>query len=203
MNVALKQDSFTRFTSLKSWQMKKLVSYASLFFLLIGACNPKADSIENKSSILNTMPDSSYWNKPIETFDTSDYVVQLKHMQEFYDVPGEFGHIAEGKDYGFKSLSFILTNTHPHGGPPLHKHETEEAHILHEGSIQYTMGGQVFSAHAPYVIRIPSGVPHTFINITNKPLHLTAVFPSNSISYKELGRNPLVQDTTVYLKKRE
>jgi mannose-6-phosphate isomerase-like protein (cupin superfamily) len=203
MNAALKQGSFTRFTSLKSWQMKNLVSYASLLFVLIGACHPKADSIENKSSILNAMPDSSYWNKPIETFDTSDYVVQLKHMQEFYDVPGEFGHIAEGKDYGFKSLSFILTNTHPHGGPPLHKHETEEAHILHEGSIQYTMGGQVFSAQAPYVIRIPSGVPHTFINTTNKPLHLTAVFPSNSISYEELGRNPLVQDTTVYIKKRE
>jgi mannose-6-phosphate isomerase-like protein (cupin superfamily) len=182
--------------------MRNSVSYAVCFSLFLCACHSKMDAPPEENSDLKAWPDSSYWNKPIAPFDTNDYVVQLKHMQEFYDVPGEFGYMAEGKDYGFKSLSFILTNTHPHGGPPLHTHETEEAHILHEGSIQYTMDGQVFSAQAPYVIRIPAGVPHTFINTTDKPLHLSAVFPSNRISYKELGRNPLVKDSSVYKKKK-
>ncbi|MES2772938.1 MAG: cupin domain-containing protein [Bacteroidota bacterium] len=144
------------------------------------------------------LPDTSYWNKPVASFDTSDYVVQLKHMQAFYDVPGEFGHIAEGKDYGFQSLSFILTNTQANGGPPLHVHDTEEAHVLHEGSILYAIGNKTFSAQGPYIVRIPAGVPHTFINTGKAPLQLTAVFPSKQLSYKELGRNPLIKDSSVY-----
>lgn len=171
-----------------------------LFFFLLNACKQKTAAIKNDSQI-KEWPDTSFWNKSVSKFDTSDYVVQLKHMQEFYDLPGEFGHIAEGKDYGFHSLSFILTNTQPNGGPPLHTHESEEAHVLHEGSILYTMAGKTFTATGPYVVRIPAGVPHTFLNTGTSPLNLTAVFPTNAISYTELGRNPLVKDTSVYYKK--
>lgn len=155
---------------------------------------------EKANSTEKALPDTSFLNKPIAAFDTSDYVVELKHMQEFYDVPGEFGHIAEGKDYGFKSLSIIMTNTQPNGGPPLHVHETEEAHIIHEGKMLYVMGDTILSATGPYIAKIPAGVPHTFINTGDQPLHLTAVFPSSYLSYKELGRNPLVKDTSVYHK---
>ncbi|MBC7873983.1 MAG: cupin domain-containing protein [Ferruginibacter sp.] len=143
-------------------------------------------------------PDTSYWNKPEAKFDSSDYVIQLKHMQPFYDVPGEFGHIADGKVYGFTDLSFILTNTQPNGGPPLHTHTTEEAHVLHEGSVSYIVGDKKFAAKGPYIFRIPPGVPHTFINTGDKPFNLVAVFPGNTLTYTELGRNPLVKDTTVY-----
>ncbi len=173
----------------------------SLFFLsaiVVLSCN----SNQKENSFVETIPDTSFWNKPIETFDSSDYVIQLKHMQAFYDQPGEFGHIAEGKDYGFESLSFILTNTQPNGGPPLHVHETEEAHVLHDGSILYTMNGKTFTAQGPYILRIPAGVPHSFINNGNKTLQLTAVFPGKTLTYKELGRNPLVKDSSVYSRKK-
>ena len=60
------------------------------------------------------------------------------------------------------------------------------------------MGDKTFSATAPYIVRIPAGVPHTFINTGDKPVKLTAVFPSKTLSYKELGRNPLIKDTSVY-----
>ena len=172
------------------------------FIIFIMACKQKDNPIKDSSSEIKELPDTSYWNKSASKFDTNDYVVQLKHMQEFYDVPGEFGYIAEGKDYGFNSLSFILTNTQPNGGPPLHVHESEEAHVLHEGSILYIMGGKTFTATGPYVVRIPAGVPHTFINTGDKPLHLTAVFPTNVLTYTELGRNPLVKDTSVYHKRK-
>lgn len=170
------------------------------FFLCLFSCKTKPVTDKHHSTAEPKIPDTSFWNKPIATFDTSDYVIELKHMQEFYDVPGEFGYIAEGKDYGFKSLSFIMTNTQPNGGPPLHVHDTEEAHIIHEGDILYTMGDKTFSAKGPYILRIPAGIPHTFINTGNKILNLTAVFPSRNLSYKELGRNPLVKDTGVYHK---
>lgn len=177
--------------------MKTLCVFG-LFLLFSCKTNPATD--KNNTAREKKIPDTSYWTKPIASFDTSDYVIELKHMQEFYDVPGEFGHIAEGKDYGFKSLSFIMTNTQPNGGPPLHVHETEEAHVIHEGTILYTMGDKTFSAKGPYIVRIPAGIPHTFINTGNNILHLTAVFPSRHLSYKELGRNPLVKDTSVYHK---
>ena len=178
-------------------QINKSLFLISVIVVL--SCN--SNKTQNLSS--KQIPVTSYWNKPIESFDSSDYVIQLKHMQEFYDQPGEFGHIAEGKDYGFESLSFILTNTKPNGGPPLHVHETEEAHVLHDGNILYTMNGKTFTAKGPYVLRIPAGVPHTFINTGDKALQLTAVFPDKTLTYKELGRNPLVKDSSVYTKRNK
>lgn len=168
-------------------------------FVLLISCKQKSHIKENGTGIyLTHIPDSSYTNQPIASFDTSDYVIKLKHMKEFYDVPGEFGYIAEGNKYGFNALSFVLSSTQPNGGPPLHVHETEEAHVIYEGSIEYTLGGKTLTAEGPYVIRIPAGIPHTFVNTGNKPINVTAVFPSNTTTYKELGRNPLIKDTSVY-----
>src|SRR5258705_9822513 len=61
-------------------------------------------------------------------FDQLDY---------YYRVPGEFTHRLNGDEYGFESLSFIITETHPGGGPGLHVHDTEEAHVLLEGTTEY------------------------------------------------------------------
>ncbi|OSZ80278.1 hypothetical protein CAP36_03225 [Chitinophagaceae bacterium IBVUCB2] len=183
--------------------MRSSIIFLIIFTLCTISCKHKDNSIKDKSPAVKELPDTSFWNKAVSKFDTSNYVIQLKHMQEFYDVPGEFGYIGEGKDYGFSSLSFILTNTQPNGGPPLHVHKSEEAHILHEGSILYTMGDKTFTATGPYIVRIPAGVPHTFLNTGDKELHLTAAFPTNVISYTELGRNPLVKDTSVYKKKHK
>jgi mannose-6-phosphate isomerase-like protein (cupin superfamily) len=169
--------------------------------IYLGSCQQKSDEKVNETGFsLTQIPDTSYTNKPVASFDSSDYVIKLKHMKQFYDVPGEFGYIAEGKNYGFNSLSFVLTSTQPNGGPPLHVHETEEAHIIYDGSIQYTMGGKILTAEGPYVIRIPAGTPHTFMNTGDKPINVTAVFPANTTTYKELGRNPLIKDTSVYHK---
>jgi mannose-6-phosphate isomerase-like protein (cupin superfamily) len=182
--------------------MRKAVILLAAISICTGGCKQNDQPSQNESPAAAKWPDTSYWNKAVEKFDTSNYVVELKHMQAFYDVPGEFGHIAEGKDYGFNSLSFIMTSTQPNGGPPLHTHESEEAHILHEGSILYMMGEKRFSAKGPYIVRIPAGVPHTFLNTGDKELHLTAAFPTKAISYTELGRNPLVKDTGAYARKK-
>jgi mannose-6-phosphate isomerase-like protein (cupin superfamily) len=114
-------------------------------------------------------------------------------MISFYDVPGEFGYALEGSQYGFKSLSFIITETQPGGGPPLHVHECEEAHVLLEGKATYLIGDQRFTVEGPYVVKIPAGVPHTFVNAGTRSLRLIGVLPANHIEYKELGPNPLVK----------
>ena len=114
-------------------------------------------------------------------------------MEAFYDVPGELGYIAEGQRYGFESLSFIITETQPGGGPPLHVHETEEAHVLLEGEVEYVIGERRFRATGSYLARVPPGVAHTFANRGKCPFNLLAVFPAQRLSYKEIGPNPLVQ----------
>jgi mannose-6-phosphate isomerase-like protein (cupin superfamily) len=97
-----------------------------------------------------------------------------------------------GDQYGFKSLSFIITETHPGGGPGLHVHDTEEAHVLLEGSAQYQIGDKTFTVLAPYVARVPAGVPHTFINSGSKQFNLIAVFASKHPNTKRIGPNPLI-----------
>lgn len=66
---------------------------------------------------------------------SSDYVVKLEEMTAINAGKGEKIHLLRGDEHGFRSLSFILTETAPGGGPPLHTHESEEAHVLTSGSV--------------------------------------------------------------------
>lgn len=45
---------------------------------------------------------------------------------------------------------------------------------------------------APYVARVPAGVPHTFINVGTEPFNLVAVFASKHPKTTRVGPNPLV-----------
>jgi mannose-6-phosphate isomerase-like protein (cupin superfamily) len=137
-------------------------------------------------------PAESYMRDPEEPFSPDDEVFRFVQLTSFYDVPGEFGHLLEGRRYGFEALSFIITETHPGGGPPLHTHSCEEAHIVLAGTAGYVLGDQRFTVAGPYVVKIPAGVPHTFLNIGDQPFQLIAVFPDAQFSYEELGPNPLV-----------
>jgi mannose-6-phosphate isomerase-like protein (cupin superfamily) len=114
---------------------------------------------------------------------------QLEH---WYRVPGEFTHRLDGDKYGFETLSFIVSETHPGGGPGLHVHDTEEAHVLLHGTAQYQIGDKRFSARAPYIARVPAGIPHTFINAGAEPFNLIAVFATKHPNTTRIGPNPLV-----------
>ena len=172
--------------------------------LLLGtsllSCTQKTKERDNKQETvsLRSLPDTSFWHKAVAPFDTSGYVVLPKHMQEYYDMPGEFGYIAEGKDYGFTSISVFMANTQPGGGPPLHTHDMEEVHVVNEGTVLYYINGKQFTAEGPYIVRIPAGMPHAFMNTGKKPVNVNAILPSKDLSYNELGRNPLIKDTSVY-----
>lgn len=139
------------------------------------------------------LPKESYERQPEQPFSSSDYVFKLNQMISFYDVPGEFGHAMEGAQYGFESLSFIISETQPGGGPPLHVHEREEAHVLLKGKATYVIGDERFTVEGPYIVKVPAGVPHTFVNAGSEPFQLIGVFPTGRISFKELGPNPVVK----------
>ena len=139
------------------------------------------------------LPRDSYSRPPDAPFDRSDYVIKINQMSSFYDKPGEFGYAIHGGDYGFDGLSFVLTETQPSGGPPLHSHTVEEAHVVMNGRVTYVIGDRRVTADGPYIARVPAGVPHTFINAGSEPLNIVAVFPSKRRNYTEVGPNPRVK----------
>jgi len=122
---------------------------------------------------------------------SGDYVVRLEEMTAIEAGKGEKIHLLRGGEHGFESLSFILTETAPGGGPPLRTHESEEAHVLTSGTMSYVIGDRTFVVSAPYILRVPENTPHTFINAGTTPLALTAVFGSANYTFKPIAPNPL------------
>ena len=177
--------------------------------LLLGACASTPERPQPHDQLPDTamrrpfvlwpndqpLPTRGYDRTPEVAFVPSDLVIRPNQMRPFYGPPGEFGYYIDGVNYGFSSLSFILTETHPNGGPDLHSHETEEAHILLEGKVTYLIGDQRFTIEGPYITRVPAGVPHTFMNVGSRPFHLIAVFPHGRPTYNHIGANPLISGT--------
>ena len=62
-----------------------------------------------------------------------------------------------------------------------------------EGTAQYRIGDKTMTVHAPYVAKVPAGMPHTFINAGSTPFNLIAVFPSKHPGSKRIGPNPLIR----------
>lgn len=170
--------------------MRNVVLALALFILLSSCESPPQTYVKLGPKVF---PNESYEHPPDVPIDANSYVITPNQMTGFYDAPGEAGYFAFGSQYGFDSLSFVITETHPQGGPPLHTHAVEEAHILLSGSIDYVIGEQRFTATAPYIARVPANVPHTFVNSGSTPLNLIGVFSRNDPGYEQLGPNPLIE----------
>lgn len=139
-----------------------------------------------------SLPDKNFRHPPQKAHDPTAFYFTFDQLEHHYRVPGEFTHRLTGDEYGFDSLSFIISETHPRGGPGLHSHDTEEAHVLLDGIAEYRIGDATFTVQAPYVARVPAGVPHTFINAGSKPFNLVAVFASKRPKTSRIGPNPLI-----------
>jgi mannose-6-phosphate isomerase-like protein (cupin superfamily) len=138
------------------------------------------------------LPAQEFTRPPERPHAPTDTIFQFDQLEHYFRIPGELTRRLTGDQYGFEALSFIITETHPGGGPGLHVHDTEEAHVLLEGSVRYRIGDKTFTAEGPYVARVPAGVPHTFVNAGTDVFRLIAVFPSKHPSTKRIGPNPLI-----------
>ena len=114
------------------------------------------------------LPDREFTRTPEKPHDPTDLFFNFDQLEHYYRVPGEFTRRLTGDRYSFESLSFIITETHPGGGPGLHVHDVEEAHVLLEGAAQYRIGDKTYTVQGPYVAKVPAGVPHTFINAAGR-----------------------------------
>jgi mannose-6-phosphate isomerase-like protein (cupin superfamily) len=107
---------------------------------------------------------------------TQDEMIKLEAA------PGEILHIVDGKAHGFESLALAISDTASGKGAPPHRHKCEEAHVVMRGTVAYEIGDRKFTAKAPFVVRIPAGVTHSFKNVGTEPIHVIGVFPRNSES---------------------
>jgi mannose-6-phosphate isomerase-like protein (cupin superfamily) len=125
----------------------------------------------------------------------SEYVISMEALEAFYDEPGEHGWIMEGYKHGFSQTTVIVTSTAPQGGPPLHRHDSEEIHVLPECHMAYVMGDSRFEVEGPCMVNIPPGLPHTFLNVGDRLVRLVCFFPARDFwtNYEELGPNPLLK----------
>lgn len=172
--------------------MDKFFGPALVAPLLLIACDSHDPARTFTRLGLDPLPKESFEKPPEEPLAPGSLVIKPANMTSFYDHPGEAGYFAFGAEYGFDSLAFILTETHPHGGPPLHTHSFEEAHVVLSGTMEYIIGEQRFTASAPYIARVPANAPHTFINAGEVPLNLIGVFSTSEPDYEPIGPNPLV-----------
>lgn len=128
--------------------------------------------------------------KTREMKNWSDYAVTLDDFPVINPGPGEYVHVMEGYKNGYQNLVIGITETFPGGAPPMHTHEGEESHVLLEGEILYALGDTIFTITAPYIVNIPSMVPHAFKNIGDKTSNLVVIFPTNVWEYDVLDYFP-------------
>ena len=83
---------------------KALLIFLTVATLLLAGCERKRTA-QYFHIGPDSLPAKSYEHKPEEPFNRSDYVIRLKQMTSFYDIPGEAGYFMSGEDYGFDGLS--------------------------------------------------------------------------------------------------
>jgi mannose-6-phosphate isomerase-like protein (cupin superfamily) len=68
-----------------------------------------------------------------------------------------------GEDYG-ASISLILDESDPGGGPRLHRHPYDETWVVVEGALTFVAGDERFAAGPGDVVIVPPDTPHRFTN---------------------------------------
>ncbi len=68
-----------------------------------------------------------------------------------------------------QALSIIETTNAPKFGPPLHRHPETEVFRVLEGQYRFEVDGKLYDAAPGDVLSVPGGVPHRFVNVTDKP----------------------------------
>jgi mannose-6-phosphate isomerase-like protein (cupin superfamily) len=76
----------------------------------------------------------------------------------------DFAREFEGYRYGDTTVSFIIVEARPGGGPKLHSHPYAEIFIVQEGAASFTVGDITIEAAAGQIVIAPANVPHKFVN---------------------------------------
>ncbi len=123
-----------------------------------------------------------------------NYLISPGQMPIFPVGPkGSFAHVFNGDRHGLPSVSLMMSELQPGEGPSLHRHEYDEVFVVEEGTGTFLIGEITVEATRGDLVLIPSGIPHTFTNIGEGILRLTAVHVASRVAI-EWMEPPLSKD---------
>jgi mannose-6-phosphate isomerase-like protein (cupin superfamily) len=76
---------------------------------------------------------------------------------------GDDTNEVQGRNHN-ASVSIIVVDAPPGGGPKLHRHPYEEVFVIQEGTATFTAGDETMEVRAGKAVVVPAGVPHKFVN---------------------------------------
>jgi quercetin dioxygenase-like cupin family protein len=80
----------------------------------------------------------------------------------------------QGEDHG-ASISLILDESDPGGGPRLHRHPYDETWVVIDGALTFQAGDEQLAAGPGDIVVVPPGIPHRFTNDGPGPSKLVCV----------------------------
>ncbi len=76
---------------------------------------------------------------------------------------GDCANEVQGHNHN-ATVSIIVIDAPPGGGPKLHRHPYEEVFVVQQGSVTFTAGDETIEATGGQVVVVPAGVAHKFTN---------------------------------------
>ena len=84
-------------------------------------------------------------------------------------------------EHGAESLSITELVVHPGSDGRLHTHDSDEAVMVVEGSIQFIVGDEVRTVRSGYTMLAPPGTPHKLVNNTWVQARMLVTHPTNDL----------------------
>ena len=81
-------------------------------------------------------------------------------------------------EHGAAALSISETVVEPGYAGALHAHDVDQALMVIEGSVQFTVGGETRTVRSGYTMLAPPGVPHRVVNNTWVSARMLAILPA-------------------------
>ena len=85
--------------------------------------------------------------------------------------------VFEGAEFG-AGLSFFDVDLPPSAGAALHYHPYPETWIIHEGSVEFTLAGEIKCLSERAVVVVPAGTIHGFRNVGSGRLRMSCLHAS-------------------------
>jgi quercetin dioxygenase-like cupin family protein len=124
-------------------------------------------------------------------------VFKIKEMRPVDRGPGLRGWPLMTEERGSEHLTTGITEFQPGANLALHIHNCEEQVTILEGNATAIIDGVSYELTAPDTTFISQGLPHRFINTSNKPMKILWVYATTQVTrtFVESGK------TEDYLKK--
>ena len=101
------------------------------------------------------------------------------NMEELY--PGtKRWPLVDGTN-GTESLSVADLTLAPGGTVANHIHPTEEAMVILDGELEAVLGDDVVTVKEGQTVLAPPGVKHGFVNRSDAPARIMAIFPTSKV----------------------